>query len=156
LGSEVGTGGGEKAMWSMGARFAALMSVLLVLLSIGVGAAHTQVTATVTIDRVGVFDPHTGTATVTGTYSCGEFAGTGIIEVTLRQQVGRVATVTGSGFADVVCVPGETGTWSAEVVPTTGEFRGGQAFASVRLLFNGQAVETGRTIRLRGGGQTSS
>ena len=139
-------------MGSSGARIAALLSVLLATLLAGVGTAQAQATAELTIDRVGTFDPQTGIATISGTYSCGDFAGAGLIEVTLQQQVGRVATVTGSGFFDLVCEPGATGVWSAQVAPTSGEFRGGQAFASARLVVDGVALtETGATVRLRGG-----
>lgn len=140
-------------MWSVGGRFGMLLSVLLTTLLIGVGTAHAQETA-VTIDRVGTFDAATGIATITGTYSCGDATGVGLIEVTLQQQVGRISTVTGSGFADVDCALSPTGTWSAQIAPTNGEFRGGQAFASARLAFDGAAVaEIGEPIRLTGGGQ---
>jgi hypothetical protein len=142
-------------MWSLGARLAALLSVVVTALVMSMGVAQAQTTAQLSIDPVATFDPHTGIVTVTGTYSCGEATGTGLIEVTVQQDVGRVATVTGSGFADVACVPGQTGTWSAEVVPETGEFRGGQAFASAQLRLDGQVLaETGAPIRVRGGGQT--
>jgi hypothetical protein len=142
-------------MWSLGVRFGVILSVLLTTLLIGVGTAQAQETAALTIDRVGTFDAETGIATISGTYSCGEASGTGLIEVTLQQRVGRVTTVTGFGMFEVVCAPGATGTWSAEVAPTLGSglFRGGQAFASARLVIEGAAVaETGAPVNLRGGG----
>src|SRR5437016_3120630 len=109
----------RSTMWSLGARFGALLSVVLTILFIGAGTAEAQ-TAELNIDRVGTVDAQTGIATVTGTYSCGDATGAGLIEVTLRQQVGRVATVSGSGFFDVDCASAPTGTWFAEIVPTTG------------------------------------
>lgn len=143
-------------MWSLSVRLGALLSVVIATIFISVGTAQAQATTELTIDRIGTFDAETGIATISGTFSCGDVTGTGLIEVTVQQQVGRVATVTGFGFFDVFCEPGASGTWSADVVPTSGEFRGGLAFASARLVLDGVAVaETGASIHLRGGGQFS-
>lgn len=117
-----------------------------------VSAVQAQTTASITIDPVGTFDAQTGTATITGTFACGEASGFAVIEVTLRQSVGRVSTVTGQAFAEIpACEPGLTGTWTALVSPSSGEFRGGLARADARLVVEGASIaETGTAIRLRG------
>lgn len=126
-------------------------AVALAAIAASPGVALAQGTATVTISPTGTFDAQTGLAEISGTFDCGDFTGSSLIEVTLNQQVGRVSTVTGSGFSDLECTAGLTGTWSAQIIPTNGEFRGGKAFASARLVVNGTAVaETGRTVQLRG------
>lgn len=132
-------------------RITTLLVALLAGVMMSAGAAWAQATPELTIDPRGTFKATTGIATVTGTYSCGDLSGTGLIEVTLGQDVGRVATVTGSGFFDLACEPGQTGTWYAEIVPTNGEYRGGTAFASARLTVGDQGTETGRQVHLSGG-----
>lgn len=135
----------------MKSRIAILATALLAGLMISSGAAHAQ-SPGLTIDQQGSFSALTGIATVSGTYSCGESSGSGLIEVTLSQDVGRVATISGGGFYDITCQPGQTGVWSTEVVPTSGEYRGGSAFASARLVLNGEPVtETGSPVQLSGG-----
>ncbi|HEX6077053.1 MAG TPA: hypothetical protein VFZ32_17550 [Micromonosporaceae bacterium] len=129
-------------------RIGILLSVLFAMVLISAGPAQAQTTPGLGIDRTGAFDALTGNATVTGTYACGDLSGSGLIEVTLGQDVGRVATVSGYGFSDLACEPGQTGTWYAEIVPTTGEYRGGPAFASARLTVGDQGTETGRQIQL--------
>ena len=115
------------------------------------GAASAQAAAGVTIAPTGTFNARTGIATLTGTVSCGENSGPGIVEVTLNQPVGRVSTVTGGGFADITCAPGEAETWTAEVVPTNGEYRGGFAQASARATIDSTVLgETGARVRLAG------
>lgn len=118
------------------------------------GVALAQGAAAVVISPTGTFDARTGQAVISGTFDCGDFTGPALINVgSLIQQVGRVSTVVGSGFADIAgpCTPGRTGTWSAPVIPTNGEFRGGKAFASAQLVVDGTPVaETGQTVRLTG------
>lgn len=137
--------------FSLSSRITALLVALLAGVAMSTGTAWAQATPELNIDPRGTFEATTGIATVTGTYSCGDLSGAGLIEVTLGQDVGRVATVTGSGFSDLACEPGQTGTWYAEVVPTSGEYRGGTAFASARLTVGDQGTETGRQIQLSGG-----
>jgi uncharacterized protein DUF6299 len=103
------------------------------------------------VDRFGRFDAHTGTATVTGTATCtsGAFGG---ISLTLTQQVGRIATISGFGFANLTC-DGTEQQWSVTVFPSTGLFKGGHAnvvadaFACGPTLCVSEHVE--RTIVLR-------
>jgi hypothetical protein len=78
-----------------------------------------------TVDRFGRFDPQTGAATVTGTVTCTADASGGI-SVSLTQQVGRVATISGFGFANVSC-DGTEQPWSTTVQPFSGKFAGGHA-----------------------------
>jgi hypothetical protein len=104
-----------------------------------------------TVDRFGSFDPRSGVATVTGMVTC--TAGTtGAIGVNLTQRVGRVATISGFGFADLTC-DGTEQTWSVTVQPFSGKFAGGHADVSADAFVCGPAgcasdhVE--RTIVLR-------
>ncbi|MEV6207228.1 hypothetical protein [Kitasatospora sp. NPDC051914] len=115
------------------------------------GAVFAQTGPEVTVASIGTFDAQTGVATLTGTFACGDSSGFATIELVLSQQVGRVSTVSGSSFADIPeCTPGATGTWTALVPSSNGEFRGGQAQASARILVDGSTAETGAAIRLRG------
>jgi len=116
------------------------------------GAALAQTGPEVTVAPTGTFSTQTGAATLSGTYSCGDNSGFAFIEVVLSQNVGRVSTVSGSAFAEIPpCSPGVTGTWTATVGPTNGQFRGGNTSASARLLVDGSAAaETGATVRLHG------
>jgi hypothetical protein len=77
------------------------------------------------VDRFGRFDPQTGVATVTGTATCTAGA-SGQVFVNLSQQVGRVATIEGFGFAALSC-DGTDQPWSASVQPFSGKFAGGHA-----------------------------
>lgn len=77
------------------------------------------------IDRFGRFDPQTGAATVTGTVTCTAEA-SGSISVSLSQRVGRIATISGFGFAGLFC-DGTQQTWSVSVQPFSGKLAGGQA-----------------------------
>lgn len=106
------------------------------------------------IDPIGSFH-RDGTATISGSVTCGGVDGIGSIDVVLRQQVGRVSTVTGSGLIiDLVCTAGDTIDWTVEISPTNGRFRGGMASASGRALFDGPdgtqfRAETTADVRLR-------
>lgn len=106
-----------------------------------------------TIDPIGSFD-RDGTATISGAVTCGDVDGTGFVEIGLRQQVGRVSTVTGSGLViDLVCSAGATVDWTILISPTNGQFRGGFASASGRALFDADGTqftaETNADLRLR-------
>jgi hypothetical protein len=79
------------------------------------------------VDAVGTFNPQTGSATVSGTVTCSADADYAFIDVELRQNVGRFV-VSGYGYADVWC-DGTTETWSAEVIGSSGLFKGGSAVA---------------------------
>jgi hypothetical protein len=125
--------------------------VALAVLAASATAAQAQ-GASITVDPIGTFDAQSGTATLTGTFACGDASGFAFIEVVLRQPVGRVSTVSGSAFAEIAaCTPGATGTWTATVSPSNGQFRGGRASASARLVVDGTAIaETSQTVQLRG------
>lgn len=90
-------------------------------------------TVDVTVDNVGQFDARTGTATVTGTATCASTVVTASLEVFLAQRVGRVSTVTGQNGIFAGCEPGGPPVrWSVTITPGNGEYRGGQATASVQ------------------------
>ena len=103
----------------------------------------------VTVDSIGHFDSRTGSATLTGTLTCddGAFA---FLEISLSQSVGRF-TVTGFGGAEMAC-DGTAQSWTAEVIGSTGKFKGGRAeavvFASACDFDCGFDVEE-TTVRLR-------
>jgi Family of unknown function (DUF6299) len=77
------------------------------------------------VDPFGKFDAQTGVATVTGTVTCTAGA-SGEIFVSVSQQVGRIATISGFGFVELSC-DGTEQFWSAPVEPLSGKFAGGQA-----------------------------
>ncbi|MER5333021.1 DUF6299 family protein [Micromonospora sp. NPDC002717] len=133
----------------------ALVACLATAATFGVspGAALAQ-SAAITVDPVGTFDAQSGTATISGTYDCGDARGFAFIEVNLSQRVGRVSTVTGSAFTEIPECTDDTssGTWTATVPASNGAFRGGQATASARLVVDTTAVaETTEPVRLSGG-----
>jgi hypothetical protein len=80
----------------------------------------------VTVDPVGHFNATTGSATVSGTVTCSGTDDWPYVHVELRQAVGRVSTVRGTGYRVVTC-DGSTQAWSIEVVPEYGKFTGGRA-----------------------------
>ncbi len=124
------------------------------LLSISVSEASPPPEISLTVDPVGHFNARTGTATLTGTFTCsGEalFAG---VDGTLDQPVGRRAVVNGSFFTVPVC-DGTTHSWTAEVFPNGGKFAGGRgtvhanAFACGFFDCSEDFVE--QSVKLRGG-----
>jgi Family of unknown function (DUF6299) len=114
-------------------------------------------TVDITLNPFGVFNANTGVATISGTYTCtnGFF-----IDVfgEARQNVGRVATIVGGfGFSASGTCDGEPHSWSADVFPQSGEFRGGKAI-TVTIAFSCGPFQcaTGfveRTVQLRGAGK---
>ncbi len=86
----------------------------------------------VTVNPVGSFNAKTGSATITGTVTCIGLADGANIDVQLRQTVGRFV-ITGFGSVQSPC-DGTVRSWSAEVVPDNGLFKGGRA-ASVTSAF---------------------
>ncbi len=95
-------------------------------LTMSVDLAPPPPTATLTVSPVGHFD-HSGNAIITGTETCTaidfQF---GNINVYVTQSVGRVGTVQGSGYSDIIC-DGAPHQWSALVFPSSGRFAGGKA-----------------------------
>jgi len=88
-------------------------------------------TISMTVNPRGSFDGHTDTATISGTVTCSGISDFSLVDVTLSQNVGRVATVQGENAVDVPC-DGGTHSWSVAITPVSGAFRGGKA-ASVSL-----------------------
>src|SRR5262245_56012052 len=117
------------------------------------GTAHAQVAPSVTVDGQGTFNAHSGSATITGTFNCGNNTGFTFIDANLSQTVGRVSTVFGSFFSDNFnCTPDLSGTWTVTISPTNGAFRGGKATGSALLVVEGSGVaETTSPVKLKGG-----
>ena len=79
-----------------------------------------------TANKTGRFDPKTGSATVGGTATCiGQNVEFASVEGNLSQKAGRVI-IRGFFFTEIVC-DGETHSWTAEVQPENGLFKGGNA-----------------------------
>jgi hypothetical protein len=120
-------------------------------LVISVGEAPPPPEIDVTVDPVGTFDPHTGSATISGTVVCSSDAEFAFIDVELRQDVGRFV-ISGFGSVDVVC-DGTSQSWSVEVFGDNGLFKGGHAVAVTFALACG-ALDCGtdfdeQTVKLR-------
>ena len=79
----------------------------------------------ITLDPVGTFNSQTGTATISGTITCDADA-FAFIFADVRQAVGRLVTISGSGFTELPC-DGTSQSWSMEIVPQSGQFKGGRA-----------------------------
>ncbi|MGC5018398.1 DUF6299 family protein [Micromonospora sp. DT47] len=140
-----------RSVRQLGRLLLATIVATVVALGASSGAALAQ-SAAITVDPVGTFD--TSTATISGTYDCGDATGFAFIEVNLSQRVGRVSTVTGSAFVDITECSDDTsaGTWTATIPAGNGAFRGGSATASARLVVEGVGVaETTEPVRLKGG-----
>jgi len=123
------------------------------MLNITIGVAPPAPTIDVTVNPVGEFDARTGSATISGTVTCSGEAEFAYVDLELRQAVGRVSTVTGYTFFDVIC-DGTTYPWSVEVVPVNGKFAGGKAVTVTFAVVCG-TVECGTDyqewiVRLRG------
>jgi len=80
---------------------------------------------TFTVNRYGKFNSKTGTATISGTYSCSHADFIDVF-VDAQQPVGRF-TILGSGeFFDFSTCDGAVHSWSAQVFPQNGKFAGGK------------------------------
>lgn len=123
------------------------------LLTISFNPAPPPPTVEVTVNPVGSFDPKTGQATLSGTFTCTDADFVQILGQ-LSQSVGRV-TINGSlGFGATTC-DGTAQPWSATAIPINGKFAGGK---SVTVVFSfacgfGQCAEgfTQQTVQLKGG-----
>jgi hypothetical protein len=82
----------------------------------------------VTVEPTARFDSRTGSATLSGTLTCDEGA-VGFVEISLNQSVGRF-TISGSGWVEMPC-DRTAQAWTAEIVGSTGLFKGGRAEATV-------------------------
>jgi hypothetical protein len=118
--------------------------------------AVTPIAVDVTVNPTGIFNPRTGSATISGTLQCsGETPNFAFVSVDLRQTVGRF-TINGSGSIDAACT-GTPQPWSVEVFPFNAtKFSGGKAI-SVTFAFACGNFTCGsdyeeRTVRLTGKG----
>jgi hypothetical protein len=92
-------------------------------LEINVAEIPPPPTVDVTVDPIGHFHKD-GTATITGTVTCSGEADFSVIEVSIRQTVGRIF-INGFGATDFLC-DGSTQAWSVDVFPENGTFKGGR------------------------------
>jgi hypothetical protein len=110
-------------------------------------------TVELTVNPYGTFNSHTGTATISGTYTCtdGDFIE---VDVEARQRVGRLV-ITGFGsFFDFGTCDGTSHPWSAEIFPQNGIFKGGKTL-TLNFAFACGAFECGfsymeQRVQLRG------
>lgn len=124
-------------------------------LSISFNEVQSPVLEDFTVNRFGSVNAQTGIATISGSYTCshGEFIN---VFGDARQNVGRVATISGSGFFfdDGTC-DGLPHPWSFDVVPQSGKFAGGKAmtvtFAFACGTFECASGYVERKVQLRGG-----
>jgi hypothetical protein len=122
------------------------------MLEISVDTAPPPPEVDVTVDATGHFDAQSGSATITGTVTCTGVADFSFIDVEVRQAVGRFV-VTGFGSTDFAC-DGTTQSWSVEVFPDNGLFKGGRAVAVTFAVACG-AIDCGedfeeQIVRLHG------
>jgi len=109
-----------------------------------------------TVNRFGEFNSTTGTATISGTYTCsnGDFLQ---VDGSARQSVGRIATISGSFFFfEFGTCDGTPHPWSAEVFPQSGKFKGGKALTLTFAITCGFGCASTdgyieKTVQLRGG-----
>lgn len=85
-------------------------------------------TLEISVNRYGTFNSRTGTATISGTYICtdGDFVE---VLVDARQRVGRLFIFGSGGFFDFGTCDGTPHTWSAEIFPQNGIFKGGKTLS---------------------------
>ena len=122
-------------------------------LSISFNGAPPPPTIDITVNRYGTFNK-SGTATVSGTYTCtdADFAD---VFIEARQHANRF-TILGFGeFFDFGTCDGSTHTWSAEIFPITGKFKGGKTltlnFSLACGPFQCSDGFVEQTVQLRGG-----
>jgi len=107
-----------------------------------------------TVNRYGSFNSKTGTATISGTYTCtdGDFIE---VFVDARQRVGRLFIFGSGGFFDFGTCDGTPHSWSAEIFPQNGLFKGGKTltlnFSQACGAFECAFGFAEQTVQLRGG-----
>jgi hypothetical protein len=110
-------------------------------------------TLEITVNRYGTFNSKTGTATISGTYTCtdGDYVD---MYVEARQRVGRLIIFGSGGFFDFGTCDGSPHPWSAEVFSQNGIFKGGKTltvnFAQACGLFECAFGYAEYTVQLRG------
>jgi hypothetical protein len=130
-----------------------LATSLVLTLAETAGAQTQEPTLDFTVDPVGTFNPTTGVATITGTYSCTN-ASVFVVFVTVQQSVGHFTSV---GTSRIFGSCGPTQPWSVDVAPGNRGFVGGRASmramaASCQALpFTCAVGLVERTVMLRGG-----
>jgi hypothetical protein len=126
-GARVGTEFSERGVMRATRLLAALLATPL-LLTLRVETAAAQ-SIDVTVDPVGRVDAKSGVATITGTYRCdADFFG---VHGIVQQDVGRFTMLGTFAFGASGACDGTTRSWSADVVPENGRFRGGKALMDV-------------------------
>jgi hypothetical protein len=122
-------------------------------LSISFNEAPPPPTLDFTVNRYGSFNSRTGTATISGTYTCtnGDFIE---VFVDARQRVGRLFIFGSGGFFDFGTCDGTPHTWSAEIFPQNGIFKGGKTltlnFSQACGAFECALGFAEQTVQLRG------
>lgn len=107
-----------------------------------------------TVDRFGRFDPKTGVATVTGTFTCpsghsGQISGELFQRSAIEPTEKTVISNTGANPIDVTC-NGAAQQWSIAFTPFAGKFRGGPADALVGItVFGFPGGDTGDFVNQR-------
>ena len=110
-------------------------------------------TLEISVNPYGTFNSRTGTATISGTYTCtdGDYVD---VYVEARQRVGRFIIFGSGGFFDFGTCDGSPHVWSAEVFSQNGIFKGGKAlsvsFAQTCGLFECAFGYAEYTVQLRG------
>jgi len=109
-----------------------------------------------TVNRYGKFNSKTGTATISGTFTCsnGEFID---LFGEANQKVGRGSVLGSFEFFEFGTCDGTSHTWSAEVFPFNGKFAGGKAL-TITIAFSCGVFECSegfaqQTVQLRNGGK---
>ncbi len=95
-------------------------------LQINVAEAPPPPELSLTVNRRGTFNSHTGGAVISGTVTCTGDAEFSFIDVFVRQKVGRLF-IDGAGFIEGFVCDGTTQAWSVDVFPFNGLFKGGRA-----------------------------
>jgi hypothetical protein len=107
--------------------------------------------AAMTVNPTGLFNPHTGVVTVSGTVTCAN-ADVPVIDLSVAQRVGRF---TINGFGEIVGDPcdGQSHPWSVDVAASNGKFAGGKATVDASMFacgfFDCAGAQSTQTIRLR-------
>jgi hypothetical protein len=110
-------------------------------------------TLEISVNPYGTFNSRTGTATISGTYTCtdGDYVD---VFVEARQRVGRLIIFGSGGFFDFGTCDGTAHPWSAEIFPQNGIFKGGKTltvnFAQSCGAFECAFGYAEQTVQLRG------
>jgi hypothetical protein len=106
-------------------------------LTINVDVVPPPPDVSITVNKRGMFDAHTGGARVSGTVTCTGDAEFSFIDVFMRQKVGRFF-IDGEGFIEGFACDGSTQPWSVDIFPFNGVFKGGRTATVTFALACGQ------------------